>query len=98
MCNENADMMAEGFEKAKPLTRQEVENYILLKTQSGERWYEMRFLDEEMQSDPTAQAFMAALSDGIFAGIVTASLEERMVDAEGDKKYLKGDLNGTATN
>ncbi len=89
MDNSNADMMADGFEKAKPLTQKQVENFIQLKEQSGERWFEMRFIDEEMNNDPTAQALMISISDVIFAGMSSLSLEERMADAEKGKQHLR---------
>ena len=33
-----------------PMTKEEVENYILLKGQNGERWFTLRFVDEEMKA------------------------------------------------
>ncbi len=87
---DNAEMMVDGFKKAKPLTQKQVEDYIQLKSQSGDRWFEMRFIDEDMNVDPTAKALMASISDSIFAGMTSLALEERMADAEKGKKHLRG--------
>jgi len=86
----DAEMMAAGFKKAKPLTQKQVEDFIMLKAQSNERWFEVRFLDEDMNNDPTAAALMTSISDVIFAGMASLGLEERMADAEKSKKHLRG--------
>ena len=53
----------------KPMTQQEVENWIMLKGQSSERWFELRILDEEVGQDPTMIALMETVSEMIFSGI-----------------------------
>lgn len=52
-----------------PMTQEECENWIMLKGQSGERWFRVEILDEEIAKDPTMQALMEAVSDMIFRGI-----------------------------
>ncbi len=64
--------------RKKPMTQQDVENYILLKGQSGERWFKLMFVDEEMNHDPTAIALMDSIGNIIQAGIVTMALEESL--------------------
>lgn len=64
--------------RKKPMTQQDVENYILLKGQSNERWFKLTFVDEEMNHDPTATALMESIGNVIQAGIVTMALEESL--------------------
>ncbi len=68
--------------KKTPMTQQEVENWILLKGQSGERWFEFRFIDEEMNKDPTAAALMKSIADVIQGGLVAMALEEMIPEKE----------------
>ncbi len=83
--NDAADLeLTEETETVKALTQEEVENWIMLKTQADERWFEMRFIDEDMNNDPTALALMKSISDVIYAGTVSMVLEERMAQAEAD--------------
>jgi len=70
----------------KKMTQQEVENWILLQTQNDVRWFEMRFVDEDMNNDETAKALMQSISDVIYAGTVSMVLEERMELAKEDVK------------
>ena len=51
------------------MTQEQCENWILLKGQTGERWFEVRILDEEVGQDPTMIALMEEVSNMIFAGI-----------------------------
>lgn len=52
-----------------PMTQEACENWILLKGQTGERWFEVRILDPEVAEDPTMIALMTTVSEMIFAGI-----------------------------
>ena len=52
-----------------PMTQEECENYIVLKGQTGVRWFEVRILDPDIQDDPTMAALMESVSDMIFKGI-----------------------------
>jgi len=72
-----------------PMTQQEVENWIMLQTQNDVRWFEMRFVDEAMNNDPTASALMQSISDVIYAGTVSIVMEERMEQASEDVKGVK---------
>ena len=51
------------------MTQEQCENWILLKGQTGERWFEVRILDEEVGQDPTMISLMETVSDMIFSGI-----------------------------
>ncbi len=74
-----------GDVRKKPMTQQDVENYILLKGQSGERWFKLMFVEEEMNHDPTAMALMESIGNIISAGIATMALEESLnVDPPAD--------------
>ena len=53
----------------KPMTKQDCENYIMLKGQGNERWFEVRILDEDIGQDPNMLALMETVSDMIFAGM-----------------------------
>ena len=68
--------------KKTPMTQQEVENWILLKGQSGERWFEFGFIDEDMNKDPTAAALMKSIADVIQGGLVAMALEEMIPEKE----------------
>lgn len=52
-----------------PMTQQEVENWILLKGQGEERWFEIQILDEEVRDDPTMIALMDTVSEMIYKGM-----------------------------
>ena len=51
------------------MTQQQCENWIVLKAQTGERWFEVKILDEIVGQDPTMIALMESVSEMIFAGI-----------------------------
>jgi len=55
----------------KKFTQQQVEDFILLAGQSKKRWFELRFLDEDMNNDPTAKALMEAIADSIHDGLMS---------------------------
>jgi len=57
-------------EKELPMTQEECENWIMLKGQSGERWFEIRILDKEVGQDPTMIKLMEITSDMIFKGMM----------------------------
>lgn len=58
------------------LTQKQVENFILLAGQTGERWFKLSFIDEGMNNDPTATALMDALADAIHSGMMSADFIE----------------------
>jgi len=72
------------------LTQQQVENFILLAGQSGERWFKLSFIDDGMNSDPTANALMDVLSDAIHDGIMSMDFTERYEQAAEDTKSIIG--------
>ena len=53
----------------KAMTKEQVENWIMLKGQTGERWFKIEILDDEVGQDKTMIALMETVSDMIFAGI-----------------------------
>lgn len=52
-----------------PMTQEQCENWIMLKGQTGKRWFKVVILDPEVDDDPTMIALMETVSDMIFAGI-----------------------------
>lgn len=52
-----------------PMTQEQVEAWIMLKGQSGERWFKIEILDKQVGQDPTMIALMETVSEMIFAGI-----------------------------
>lgn len=60
----------------KPMTQQEVENWIMLKGQSEERWFKLVITDDEIGQDPTMIALMETVSDMIFLGIQDLPFQE----------------------
>ena len=52
-----------------PMTKEQVESWVQLKAQTGERWFKVVVLDEEVGQDPTVIALMETVSEMIFAGI-----------------------------
>ena len=62
--------MTEDPTPIKPaMTQEQVENWIMVKGQTDERWFELRILDDEVGQDPTMIALMETVSDMIFKGI-----------------------------
>ncbi len=61
------------------MTKEEVEAWIMLKGQTGKRWFEIRILDEEVGQDPTMIALMETVSEMIFSGIQGMPFEEANV-------------------
>ncbi len=53
-----------------PMTQEEVENWIMLKGQGKDRWFEIHVLDEEVDKEPAMRALMEALSDMMQQGIL----------------------------
>ncbi len=51
-----------------PMTKEQVESWIMLKAQTGERWFKVVVLDDEVGQDPTMLALMEIVSDMIFKG------------------------------
>ena len=80
------EQMAKRFTPKKPMTQEQVENWIMLKGQTDERWFEIKILDEEVGQDPTMIALMEVVSDMIFKGIkgmpFTESEHQRAKEAE----------------
>jgi hypothetical protein len=68
--------MSDEEQVKPPMTQEEVENWIMLKGQTDERWFEIRILDEEVGQDPTMIALMETVSDMIFRGIKGMPFEE----------------------
>jgi len=62
-----------------PMTQEQCENWIQVKGQTGERWFEIRILDDEVGQDPTMIALMEIVSDMIFKGIKGMSFTESEV-------------------
>lgn len=52
-----------------PMTKEQCENWIMLKGQTDERWFKIVILDDEVGQDPTMIALMETVSDMIFRGI-----------------------------
>jgi hypothetical protein len=81
-------------EKAEPepMTQQECENWIVLKGQSGERWFELKILDPEVGQDPTMVKLMETVNDMIFQGIqgmpFMESEKQRAKDADKSKSDI----------
>ena len=73
-----------------PMTQEAVENWIMLKGQSGDRWFEIRILDEEVGQDPTMIALMESVSEMIFRGI------QGMPFTEAENARQKGNLKPVA--
>lgn len=63
------------------LTQQQVENFILLAGQTGERWFKLSFIDEGMNNDPTAKALMESIGDVIHEGMMNMEFDERSEQA-----------------
>ena len=80
--------MSEENERT-PMTQQEVENWIMLKGQSDERWFKIVILDEEVGQDPTAIELMEIVSDMIFKGIKNMPFVEAQAAAEKEKPSLE---------
>ena len=72
--------------KKKPMTQKQVEAYIQIANQKKERWFEMRFIDEEMNKDPTAMALMKVISDAIYKDAISAEFDENISQSEVEAK------------
>lgn len=70
-----------------PMTKAEVENWILLQAQTGKRWFKIEILDDEVGQDTTMIALMETVSDMIFAGICDMPFQE--AEAARKKKHNK---------
>ncbi len=51
------------------MTQKQVEDWIMIKGQTSERWFRIEILDDEVGQDPTMLALMETVSDMIFKGI-----------------------------
>lgn len=69
---------------AVAMTQEQCENWIMLKGQTGERWFKLVILDPEVAEDPTIIALMETVSEMIFAGIQGMPFTE--AEAERSKK------------
>lgn len=59
-----------------PMTKEQVEAWIMLKGQSDERWFKIVILDEEVGQEPNMISLMETVSNMIFAGIQGMPFEE----------------------
>ncbi len=59
-----------------PMTKEQVENWIMLKGQTDARWFKIVILDEEVGQEPNMIALMETVSEMIFAGIQGMPFEE----------------------
>ena len=73
----------------KPMTKAEVESWIMLKGQTDERWFKITILDDEVGQDPTMIALMETVSDMIFSGIKGMPFEEAKVVREKQTQISK---------
>ena len=80
----DTDASSANEKTSRPLTQKQVEDYIVLKGQSGDRWFRLVFVDADMNDDPVAIALMDSIADIVHAGIISLSLEERMDQAKKD--------------
>jgi len=76
------------------LTQQEVENFILLAGQAGDRWFKLSFVDEDMNAEPVAVALMESIADAIHDGITSMAFAERQEQAVEESKIITGESNG----
>ena len=83
--------IAEGVKAAvAAMTQEECENWIMMKGQNKERWFEVRILDPEVGQDPTMIALMESVSDMIMNGINGMPFLEGEKD-RAEKAQLKKD-------
>jgi hypothetical protein len=73
-----------------PMTKDEVESWIMLKGQTGKRWFKIVIVDEEVGQDPTMVALMETVSDMIFAGIQNIPFADMSKAASPKIEIVKG--------
>ena len=61
-----------------PMTTEQIEQWIMLKGQSGKRWFKIEILDEEVAQEPNMIILMDTLSDFIFNGMKEVGIAESM--------------------
>ncbi len=69
-----------------PITRQQVEDFIVLVSQGEKRWFNLSFIDEDMNAAPAANALMELVADAIHEGMKSMAIQERMAQAKEDSK------------
>ena len=66
----------------KTMSREQVQNFIMLASQRKERWFEIRFIDDDMNKEPEAIRLMNDISDMVQEGISAAEIEEHFDQAK----------------
>ena len=62
--------MTEDATPIKPaMTKEDCENFIMLKGQGDERWFKLVILDPEVADEPVMQMLMDTVSDMMFQGM-----------------------------
>jgi len=74
-----------------PMTLQQVQDFIVLTSQRKERWFEIRFVDEDMNKEPEAIKLMNVISDMVQEGLATEMMSEHFQHA---KKMNTGGSSG----
>ncbi len=70
-------MSEQDIPRKKPaMTQEQCENYIMLKGQGAERWFEVRILDPEVADEPVMKMLMETVSDMIFQGMLAMPFTE----------------------
>lgn len=72
-----------------PMTQEECENWILLKSQTGDAVFEIHLVDKEVDQDPTMRALMETITDMIHQGIMGMPFEESQQAGKPDLEVVK---------
>lgn len=84
--------MTEMPSATKPsMTLKQVQDFIFLTGQRKERWFEIRFVDKDMNKEPEAIKLMNALSDMVQEGLEAEMMSEHFEYA---KKINTGGSSG----
>ena len=70
----------------KKFTKKEVEDFIVLSSQSAKPWFKLVMADKDMACDETAMALMEVLTNSIYEGMHEMAIQERMAQTKADSK------------
>ncbi|MFV2057713.1 MAG: hypothetical protein ACC707_14700 [Thiohalomonadales bacterium] len=72
------------------LTEEQVKNIIQLATQNKKQWFDMIYVDDDLNNDPVARDFIKRIAKGLFQDAVDAELRENILKPTTKRERING--------
>jgi len=72
------------------LTEEQVKNIIQFATENKKQWFDMVYVDDDLNNDPVARAFIKRIAVGLFQDAVDAELRENFLKPATKRERISG--------